>query len=139
MLHRSRSLPMSKPLTNHPLGLAAIDLLDLALNKKKVREAFEKHVVPGYIQHNPGAATGREAAVTFLSAWVQQFPDLKYDFKRVFVDGNHVILHAHLTMNAQDRGTALVDILRAENGKFVEHWDVLQAVPENAANSNTMF
>jgi predicted SnoaL-like aldol condensation-catalyzing enzyme len=130
---------MSKTLTTHPLGLAAIELLDLALNQKKVREAFEKHVIPGYIQHNPGAATGREPAIVFLSAWAQQNPQLKYDFKRVFVDGDHVILHAHLTTSPEDRGIAVVDILRAENGKFVEHWDVLQPVPENPANSNTMF
>jgi predicted SnoaL-like aldol condensation-catalyzing enzyme len=130
---------MMTQLTNHPLGLAAIDLLDLALNQKKPKEAFEKHVVPGYIQHNPMAATGRDAVIGFLGAWVQQNPKLRYDFKRVFVDGDHVILHAHLTMSPEDRGTAVVDILRAENGKFVEHWDVLQPVPENPANTNTMF
>jgi predicted SnoaL-like aldol condensation-catalyzing enzyme len=139
MLNPLMGASMSKTLTTNPLGLAAIELLDLAFNQKRVREAFEKHVTPDYIQHNPMVPTGREAAIVGLGAWMQQVPGFRYDFKRVLVDGNFVIVHAHLTNGPGDRGTAVVDILRAENGKFVEHWDVLQPVPENPANQNTMF
>jgi predicted SnoaL-like aldol condensation-catalyzing enzyme len=50
-----------------------------------------------------------------------------------------VALHSHLTRKPGDRGMAVVDIFRLENGKIVEHWDVVQEVPETSANNNTMF
>ena len=106
---------------------------------KKVREAFETWVDPGYIQHNPMAATGREAAIGFLEPFVAQHPDMHYSIKRIIADGNLVAVHSHGTMGGDDRGMVVVDILRVKGCKVVEHWDVVQAVPEKAANSNGMF
>jgi len=37
------------------------------------------------------------------------------------------------------RGNAIVDIFKLEDGKVVEHWDVIQEIPEKAANGNGMF
>jgi predicted SnoaL-like aldol condensation-catalyzing enzyme len=42
-------------------------------------------------------------------------------------------------MNPEDRGAAVVDILRVENGMIVEHWDVIQAIPATSANPHPMF
>jgi len=106
---------------------------------KKVREAFETWVVPDYIQHNPLAQSGRDAAVGFLEPFFQQHPDISYSIKRVIADGNLVAVHSHGQLNADDRGFAVVDILRVEGCKVVEHWDVFQPVPEKSANSNGMF
>jgi predicted SnoaL-like aldol condensation-catalyzing enzyme len=106
---------------------------------KKVREAFETWVDPGYVQHNPMAATGRDAAVNFLEPFFAQHPDIKYSIARIIADGNLVAVHSHGKFSADDRGVAVVDILRVEGCKVVEHWDVVQPVPEKAANSNGMF
>jgi predicted SnoaL-like aldol condensation-catalyzing enzyme len=106
---------------------------------KKVREAFETWVQPGYIQHNPLAATGRDAAIAFLEPFFQSHPDVNYSIKRIIADGNLVAVHSHAKFSADDRGLAVVDILRVEDCKVAEHWDVAQPVPEKAANSNGMF
>jgi predicted SnoaL-like aldol condensation-catalyzing enzyme len=106
---------------------------------KKVREAFETWVDPGYVQHNPMAATGRDAAISFLEPFFAQHPDIHYSIARVIADGNLVAVHSHGKFAADDRGVAVVDILRVEGCKVMEHWDVVQPVPEKTANSNGMF
>jgi predicted SnoaL-like aldol condensation-catalyzing enzyme len=107
--------------------------------EKKVREAFESWVVPGYIQHNPMAPNGRDAAIQFLEPFFAQNSGIRYSIKRIIADGNLVVVHSHGKFSVEDRGMAIVDILRVEGCKVVEHWDVLQPVPEKSANDNTMF
>ncbi len=106
---------------------------------KKVRLAFETWVDPGYIQHNPMAATGREAAIAFLEPFFANNPTMVYSIKRVIADGNLVVVHSHGRFGAEDRGMAVVDILRVQGCKVMEHWDVLQPVPDKSANTNGMF
>lgn len=106
---------------------------------RKVRQAFETWVDPGYIQHNPMAATGRDAAIAFLEPFFAQHPALHYTIRRIIADGDLVAVHAHGQMSEDDRGMAVVDILRVKGCKVVEHWDVVQQVPEKSANSNGMF
>ena len=106
---------------------------------KKVRSAFETWVDPGYIQHNPLAATGRQAAIAFLEPFFASHPEASYSIERIIADGNLVAVHSHGKFGADDRGIAVVDILRVEGCQVVEHWDVVQPVPEKAANSNGMF
>ncbi len=54
-------------------------------------------------------------------------------------EGDLVVTHGLIKTSSEDRGTAAADIFRLEDGKIVEHWDVLQPVPETAENDNTMF
>jgi len=106
---------------------------------KKVREAFETWVDPGYIQHNPLAETGREAAIRFLEPFFAQHPEIHYTIARIIADGNLVAVHAHGVVGPEDRGIAVVDILRIDRCKVMEHWDVVQPIPDKSANSNGMF
>ena len=106
---------------------------------KKVREAFETWVDPGYIQHNPLAETGRDAAIKFLEPFFASHPDIHYTIARIIADGNLVAVHSHGVFTAGERGLAIVDILRVEGCKVMEHWDVAQPVPEKSANTNGMF
>ena len=107
--------------------------------EKRVREAFETWVEPGYIQHNPLAATGREAAIAFLEPFFRNHPDTTYSIKRIIADGNLVAVHSHAVFTPGDRGLAVVDILRVDHCKIAEHWDVVEPVPEKSANTNGMF
>lgn len=107
--------------------------------EKQVRKAFETWVDPGYIQHNPMAATGRDAAIAFLEPFFANTPGIHYSIKRIIADGNLVAVHALGQFSPEDRGLAVVDILRVRGCKVMEHWDVVQQVPEKSANTNTMF
>ena len=125
-------------LTTKPAGIAAVEFLDLAVNQKKVDEAVSKYVAPPYTQHNPQVPDGVDGVRAGITGLVKLIPGLHYEFKRVLVDGDLVAVHSLLS-GMGERGSAVVDIFRVKNGKLVEHWDVRQAVPENAANNNTMF
>jgi predicted SnoaL-like aldol condensation-catalyzing enzyme len=109
-----------------------------ALNDKDF-EAAAKHFGPHYIQHNPNAADGIEGFKKFIEYRREKSPNAKSVIKRVLADGDMVILHVHAIREPGERGVAIVDIFRLENGKIVEHWDVVQPIPEKAANSNGMF
>ena len=125
-------------LTTKPAGVAAVEFLDLAVNQKKVDEAVSKYVAPPYTQHNPQVPDGVDGVRAGITGLVKQIPGLHYEFKRVLVDGDLVAVHS-LLFGMGERGSAVVDIFRVKDGKLVEHWDVRQAVPESAANNNTMF
>jgi predicted SnoaL-like aldol condensation-catalyzing enzyme len=111
---------------------------EAAINQKDF-EAASKYLGPRYVQHNPNAADGPEGLKAFLGFLKEKFPNAKSEIKRVFAEGDYVILHVHAVREPGARGNAIVDIFKLENGKVVEHWDVVQPIPEKAANSNGMF
>ncbi|PGW18325.1 nuclear transport factor 2 family protein [Bacillus cereus] len=120
-------------------------------NKKMVvdfyNEVFNKHnidIIPKYVsedykQHNPFVADGRKAFMDFFKEDFVKNPNSSAEIKRVVAEGDTVALHVHSRTNSQDKGVAIVDIFRIKDGKIVEHWDVIQEIPNEAANNNTMF
>ena len=112
-----------------------VEFYELAFNGKQPEQAVEKYVGSQYIQHNPQAPDGTEAFIGFVKA----FPEANVDIRRVFADGDIVVTHSLLKFTPDDRGTVAVDFFRLEDGKVVEHWDVLQPFPEESANAHPMF
>jgi len=92
-----------------------------------------------YVQHNPNAVDGPEGFRKFIGFLREKFPNSHSEIMRSFVDGDYVILHVHAVREPGTPGNAIVDIFKLENGKIVEHWDVVQPIPEHPANDNTMF
>jgi predicted SnoaL-like aldol condensation-catalyzing enzyme len=112
---------------------------DLAFNQKQPAEAMRLYGGPTYTQHNPHVKDGPQGFVEFVTDFVMHFPQLRIDIQRVIAEGDLVVLHAHARTSPQDRGMAAVDIFRVDNGRVVEHWDVLQPLPYQSANGNGMF
>jgi predicted SnoaL-like aldol condensation-catalyzing enzyme len=116
------------------------EFYDLAFNQKEPEAAAERYLGPAYRQHNPMAADGAQPFVGFVRWLTGANPSLRVERKRSIAEGDLVALHSHMIPSPEARGTAVIDIFRLNaDGKIIEHWDVLQQVPETAQNPNTMF
>lgn len=102
-------------------------------------EAVRLYMGGSYTQHNPEAADGPAAFIGFVHALRTANPDVALEIKRVIAEGDFVVTHSNLVLSPGEPGLALADIFRLEDGKVVEHWDVIQAVPDSSANPNGMF
>ena len=119
---------------NHVVGF-----LNTVFNDHDVDRGIREFMGETYTQHNPAVGDGIEAFRAFFKPFFMERPGATFDIKRVFCEGDFVTVHAHWKENADDRGTAVMDIFRLQNGRVVEHWDVMQPIPEELAHDNTMF
>ena len=118
----------------------ALAFYDLAFNQHKPQEAVSKYVGKTYIQHNPTVADGGQAFIDAFAPFLKEHPDSRAAVKRIAAEGDLVFMHVFSQTSAQDRGEAVVDIFRFDrNGKIVEHWDVIQSVPEKTVSGHSMF
>ena len=114
------------------------DFVHVFYVERDVRKAFERYVAQDYVQHNPNIADGREAAIQALTPLFGN-PAVQLTVHHVLVDGDLAVVHLFARTAPGARGAAVADFFRLSHGKIVEHWDVLQDIPEKAANAHPMF
>lgn len=110
-----------------------------AFNEGRAEAAAARALGSTYIQHNPGAPDGAAAFLGYVTQLRERFPELHLEIKRTVAEGDLVVTHSHFQLSPETPGMAVMDIWRLSDGKIVEHWDVMQQIPEQSANQNTMF
>lgn len=112
--------------------------VEIFYTQKRVREAFEYLVADTYCQHNPTIRDGPAAAIEALTPKFDGSPDARFDVQRILVDGDLAMVHVRASGPGRP-DAAVADIYRFEAGRIVEHWDVLQPVPERPVHDHPMF
>lgn len=111
---------------------------DAFFNRRDVRAA-ERYVALDLREHSPHLTDGRQALMDHYRKDFARHPQQSFRVVRSAVDADIVFLHLHAKSAPEDRGRAVVEIYRVDGGKIVEHWSVVQTVPDSSDGADTMF
>lgn len=112
---------------------------DMAFNQGKPQQAVDLYVGEEYIQHNPGVPTGKQGFIDYFKQMAKEYPGRRVEFRRAIAEGDLVVVHTFQDFPGHSQWASM-DIFRVDaDGKIVEHWDVLQQIPDETVHDNTMF
>lgn len=102
-------------------------------------EVLDELLGPTYTQHNPVIDDSKEGLIAFFQGFWKKYPNPGYYLKRIIAENDLVAIHYHWVPEPGVFERAIVDIFRIENERLVEHWDVVQQIPEKSVNKHPMF
>lgn len=102
-------------------------------------KAVEMYVGDSYRQHNPAVGDGPDAFIAYFSEMASRYPQKQIAFVRVIAEGDLVALHTHQTWPGNEQFVTMDFFRFDDDGKIVEHWDSIQAIPDESKNANSMY
>ena len=105
----------------------------------KIREAFERHVGPGFCHHNPYYKSDAESLMTGMQENDGKFPGKIFEIRRALGEGEVVAVHSNMKLKPGELEVAVVHIFRFHDKRIVELWDICQVVPDDSLNEKGMF
>ena len=140
-----------RTVAKRPMDTLAAERARLEANKKLVLAFYQKmigdkdpdaarpYMNEKYVQHSAYARDGFEGVAEFARMFKRDFPNHRYEVKKVIAEGDFVVLHLHGINGMSPHGEQVVDMFRVKNGKVCEHWDVIQPIPGDSSNPNGTF
>lgn len=107
-----------------------LEALETLFNRKDYEKAAQ-FWSDTYVQHSRHVPAGRDG----LFGLVRSFSDIRFEYDMVIAKDDFVWVHSRYTSSATPAALIAVDILRIEDGKLVEHWDVLQDEPKRSESA----
>lgn len=139
----ARKVKAKKPVISEKARLTRNKKLVIAFYQKligdKDAEGARRYMGEIYRQHSAYARDGFEGVAEFVAGFKASAPNHRYEIKKVMAEGDLVVLHLHGMSGMYPHGEQVVDFFRIRDGKVVEHWDVIQALPETSLNPNGPF
>ena len=117
-----------------------VDTANRLLVSKRGNEAVEKYFSPDYVDHNhstPGGNLAGMVSVMKEMGFTEDAPNdrqLELHIDHLIAEGNLVMIHQHIDEPGMPT-TVFMDLFRVSDGLIVEHWDVIQTVPDNPVNT----
>jgi predicted SnoaL-like aldol condensation-catalyzing enzyme len=148
---KSAKRPVRRAVAKRPLDTLAAERARLEANKQLVLAFYRKmigdkdpdaarpYMAEQYVQHSAYARDGFEGVAEFARTFKRDFPNHRYEVKKVIAEGDFVVLHLHGINGMSPHGEQVVDMFRVKNGRVCEHWDVIQPIPGDSSNPNGTF
>jgi predicted SnoaL-like aldol condensation-catalyzing enzyme len=105
----------------------------------KVREAYRRHVGPGFRHHNPYFRGDADSLMVAMEQNAIENPNKVLKVQCALEEDSRVAVFSWIRQQPDDPGAAVVHMFRFEGSRIAELWDIGQAVSEDMKNENGMF
>ena len=117
-----------------------LEFYRLGLQGRRPKQAFERFMAPGFIEHKPDIAEPtRDGSAAFLAGLMLELPAATWEVIRTIAEDDLVFLHARFVPAPGAPAYAIADVFRLHEGMIVEHWDVVAGPPTNPRNPHPRF
>lgn len=111
----------------------------MAFNEGKPREAVDKYIGEHYTQHHPQAGDGKENFIAFCEQVKNTYPEMHVRIHRAIAEDDKVVLHSQEIIPDEEEYASMHIFGFDGEGQIVEHWDVMQEIPDSMPHDNGMF